>query len=79
MVRKTSEKAGAPRGNELGDKLLQSVREMTAGKAARATRIAPNEMGAGRLKTGLSQAKFAKALRISVRTQQESEQGRRHP
>ena len=53
-------------GTELGHKLLKSVKEMQAGKAARQ-------------KTGLSQAMFAKALQISPRTLQEWEQGRREP
>lgn len=66
-------------GEELGKKLLRSVREMKAGKAARATKVAPNEVAAARLKTGLSQAEFARALQISPRTLQEWEQGRRHP
>jgi putative transcriptional regulator len=66
-------------GEELGLKLLRSVREMKAGKAARATQIAPNEVAAARMKTGLSQTQFAKALHISPRTLQEWEQGRRQP
>ena len=66
-------------GEELGNKLLQSVKEMKAGKAARVTQIAPNEVASARLKTGLSQAQFAKALQISARTLQEWEQGRREP
>jgi len=66
-------------GEELGEKLLQSVREMKAGKAARATLIAPNDVAAARLKTGLSQSQFAQALHISARTLQEWEQGRRQP
>lgn len=66
-------------GEELGEKLLQSVREMKAGKAARATLIAPNEVAAARLKTGLSQSQFAQVLHISARTLQEWEQGRRQP
>ena len=66
-------------GEELGNKLLQSVREMKAGKAARTTRIEPNEVASARLKTGLSQIQFAKALQISARTLQEWEQGRRQP
>ena len=66
-------------GAELGDKLLKSVREMKTGKAARATRIAPNEVAAARLKSGLSQTEFAQALQISPRTLQEWEQGRREP
>jgi putative transcriptional regulator len=52
---------------------------MKAGKAARATCIAPNEVAAARLKSGLSQAEFAQALQISPRTLQEWEQGRREP
>ena len=66
-------------GEEPGNKLLQSVREMKAGKAARTTRIAPNEVASARLKTGLSQIQFARALQISARTLQEWEQGRRQP
>ncbi len=66
-------------GAELGDKLLKSVREMKAGKAVRATSIAPNEVAAARLKSGLSQTEFAQALQISPRTLQEWEQGRREP
>jgi putative transcriptional regulator len=68
-----------PDGEELGRKLLQSVREMKAGKAARITQITPNDVAAARLKTGLSQADFAQALHISFRTLQEWEQGRRKP
>ena len=55
-------------GEELGQKLLQSVREMKAGKAARTTQVAPNEVAAARLKTGLSQSQFAQVLHISART-----------
>ncbi len=66
-------------GTELGNKLLKSVREMKAGKVARATQIAANEVAAARLKSGLSQSDFAQALQISPRTLQEWEQGRREP
>lgn len=64
---------------ELGNKLLKSVKEMHANKAARVTTIAANEVAAARLKTGLSQNLFAQALQISPRTLQEWEQGRREP
>lgn len=74
-----SKKTKTLTGEELGNKLLKSVQEMKAGKAARATQIAPNEVAAARLKTGLSQAMFAQALQISPRTLQEWEQGRREP
>jgi putative transcriptional regulator len=69
----------APSGEELGLKLLQAVREMKAGQAARVTVAQPNVVAAARARTGLSQAEFAAALRISVRTVQEWEQGRRQP
>ncbi|MBT5203112.1 MAG: helix-turn-helix domain-containing protein [Gammaproteobacteria bacterium] len=64
---------------ELGNKLLKSVKEMKAGKAAHVTQIAPNDVAAARLKTGLTQKQFAQALQISARTLQEWEQGRREP
>ena len=79
MNKKTQKKRNTISGKELGEKLLRSVLEMKAGKAARATRVAPNEVAAARMKTGLSQAQFAKALHISARTLQEWEQGRRQP
>ena len=66
-------------GKELGEKLLQSVQEMHAGKVARATKGVPNAVAAARLKTGLSQSQFAQVLHISARTLQEWEQGRRKP
>jgi putative transcriptional regulator len=79
MTKRTSKPTKSMNGEELGKKLLQSVREMKAGKAARVTQVAANEVAAARLKTGLSQAQFAKALHISARTLQEWEQGRRQP
>ena len=66
-------------GEALGLKLLQSVREMKAGKFARVTQIAVNEVVEARQSTGMSQAEFASALHISKRTLQEWEQGRRAP
>ena len=66
-------------GEELGLKLLQSVREMKARNFARATQVEVNEVVQARQSTGLSQAEFASALSISKRTLQEWEQGRRSP
>ncbi len=63
----------------LGLKLLQSVREMKAGQAARTTFVEPNEVSKVRQIAGMSQAEFANALGISKRTLQEWEQGRRSP
>jgi putative transcriptional regulator len=64
---------------ELGRKLLQSVREMKARNFARVTEVPVNEVVEARQSTGLSQAEFASALSISKRTLQEWEQGRRSP
>jgi putative transcriptional regulator len=64
---------------ELGRKLLQSVRQMKARKFARVTEVALDEVGEARQSAGLSQAEFASALSISKRTLQEWEQGRRAP
>src|SRR5690554_3156655 len=64
---------------ELGSKLLKTVKEMKAGKAARITNEAPNQVTEARGKTGLTQMEFTEALNISPRTIQEWEQGRRKP
>ena len=79
MIKRVTRKSTNTGGEELGRKLLQSIKEMKAGKVARTTSVAPNQVAAARLKTGLSQAQFAKALRISARTLQEWEQGGRQP
>ena len=65
--------------DELGLKLLQSVREMKARNFARVTEIEVNAVVQARQSTGMSQAEFASALSISKRTLQEWEQGRRSP
>lgn len=66
-------------GEELGLKLLASVKQMKAGMAARTTQVELNEVTEVRQQTGLTQAQFAQALCISKRTLQEWEQGRRSP
>ena len=78
MVTRKSPNA-PPSGEELGRKLLQSVREMKARRFARATDVQVNEVVEARQSTGMSQAEFASALSISKRTLQEWEQGRRAP
>lgn len=59
----------------LGAELLESVRQMKAGKG----RVVLSPVISARKKSGLSQAEFAKLLGVSVRTLQEWEQGRRQP
>jgi putative transcriptional regulator len=61
------------------DDLLQSVREFKAGKFARITQIEPTMASKVRQSVGVTQAKFAALLGVSVRTLQEWEQGRREP
>lgn len=79
MTKQRTKSKDTMTGEELGKMLLQSVREMKAGKAARTTDVTPNPVALARHRTGLSQAQFAKALHISARTLQEWEQGRRKP
>ena len=60
---------------DLAAELLQSVREMKAGR----TRVVSSPVIDARQKTGLSQAQFAVLLGVSVRTLQGWEQGRKQP
>ncbi len=60
---------------DLAAELLQSIREMKAGK----TRVVHSPAAEARQKTGLSQSQFAALLGVSVRTLQGWEQGRKQP
>ena len=60
---------------DLAAELLQSVREMKAGKAQVVLSLAVE----ARQRTGLSQSQFAALLGVSVRTLQGWEQGRKQP
>ena len=59
--------------------LLQSVRQMKAGTAARTTAVALTAAADARAKVGVTQSEFATLLGVSVRTLQDWEQGRREP
>lgn len=63
----------------IGDELVQAIRDVKAGRQGASYKVEANEIVAARLKAGLSQAQFAAALNISARTLQQWEQGRRHP
>jgi putative transcriptional regulator len=75
----TIRKAAKSSGEELGQRLLESVRQMKARSFSRVTTVELNEVAEARQSTGMSQSEFASALSISKRTLQEWEQGRRSP
>lgn len=62
---------------DIGAEILQGLRELKRGKAGRVVNVPP--VGDIRRKVGLSQARFAALLGVSVRTLQDWEQGRRAP
>src|SRR3954454_21448083 len=61
----------------IGLEIIEGLRELKRGEHGRVMTVP--SITAVREKTGLSQAKFAKLLGVSVRTLQEWEQGRRAP
>jgi putative transcriptional regulator len=63
----------------IGEELLQAIRDVKAGRHGAKYKVEANDVVAARLKSGLSQAQFAAALKISARTLQQWEQGRRQP
>jgi putative transcriptional regulator len=63
----------------LGEELLQAVRDIKAGRTGRIFHVEVTQATEARLKLKLSQADFAAMLGVSVRTLQDWEQGRREP
>jgi putative transcriptional regulator len=61
----------------IGQEILDGINDIKAGRIGRV--ITRPSVGSVREKTGLSQARFAELLGVSVRTLQEWEQGRRAP
>lgn len=66
-------------GDELGELLLASVKQMKAGNVSKTHQITVSEVTQARQNVGLSQGEFAKLLGVSVRTLQAWEQGKRTP
>ena len=62
---------------DIGAELLQGLREIKRGELGRVINVP--DIAKTRKKTGLSQARFAQLLGVSVRTLQDWEQGRRAP
>ena len=59
--------------------LLESVKQMRRGQAAKITKVKLPEAAEARAQVGLSQQAFALLLGVSARTVQDWEQGRREP
>jgi len=64
---------------DVGKELLQAIRDVKAGRHGARYEVESIDVVANRERTGLSQSQFAAALRISARTLQHWEQGRRRP
>ncbi|MBI4384834.1 MAG: helix-turn-helix domain-containing protein [Nitrospinae bacterium] len=68
------------KNRNIGQEVLEGIREIKGGKAARRTIIdVPGEIRGIREKLGVSQAEFAELIGVSKRTLQEWEQGRCKP
>jgi putative transcriptional regulator len=67
----------ARKHRDIGAEILQGLREIKRGEYGRV--ISVPDITRVREKTGLSQARFAQLLGVSVRTLQDWEQGRRAP
>jgi putative transcriptional regulator len=65
------------RKRDVGAEILRGLRELKRGKVGRVINVP--DVAKTREKTGLSQARFAELLGVSVRTLQDWEQGRRAP
>ena len=62
---------------DIGAEILAGLRELKRGEVGRVINVP--DVARTRQKTGLSQARFAQLLGVSVRTLQDWEQGRRAP
>ncbi len=67
------------KSRNIGEEILRGIRDIKAGRVGRRYTIESYPIVRAREKSGLSQAKFAELLGVSVRTLQDWEQGRREP
>lgn len=58
---------------------IQGLKDYKRGRVGRTTMVKLSPVVEARVKSGLSQARFAEMLGVSVRTLQDWEQGRREP
>ena len=58
---------------------VQGLKDYKRGRVGRTTKVKVSPVVEARVKSGLSQAKFAAMLGVSIRTLQDWEQGRREP
>jgi putative transcriptional regulator len=65
------------KARDIGAEILQGLREIKRGEIGRVVNVP--DVAKTRAKTGLSQARFARLLGVSVRTLQDWEQRRRAP
>lgn len=80
-MRKMTEKQLAKweKSRDIGQEILKGIRDIKAGRIGRRYSTGSYPIVRAREKSGLSQAKFAGLLGVSVRTLQDWEQGRREP
>ena len=67
------------KSRDIGQEILQGIRDIKAGRIGRRYTTGSYPIVRAREKSGLSQAKFAQLLGVSIRTIQDWEQGRREP
>jgi len=81
MTPKTEEKTldEHEAGRDIGQELLDAVDEIRAGGGRRYVVEPKTAAAKARIKTGLSQARFAALMGVSRRTLEQWEQGRREP
>ena len=80
-MRKMTEKQLAKweKSRDIGQEILKGIRDIKTGHISRRYTPGSYPIVRAREKSGLSQAKFAGLLGVSVRTLQDWEQGRREP